>query len=88
VILSFLVYQGLTVEDLQQLTAEHIRLKEGKIVIPAGKLSNGRLLKLEALQVMELHEYLNVNRARILEERTTGKSGRKPAQLKPSDQIG
>lgn len=87
VILSLLVYQGVTVEDLQQLKSDHIRLKEGKITIPAGAASHSRVLKLEASQIMELHEYMQVTRARILSERTIGKSGRKPDQFKPSDQI-
>ena len=86
VILSLLVYQGVTVEDLHHLKAEHIRLKEGRISIPAGSSSNSRVLKLEATQIMELHEYMLVTRVRILAERTIGKPGRKPDQLKPSDQ--
>jgi integrase/recombinase XerD len=88
VILSLLVYQGLTVEDLQQLEADHIKLKEGKICVPAGSSSNSRVLKLEAAQIMELHEYIHITRPAILTERNRGKSGRKPDQLKPSDQIG
>jgi len=50
------------VEDLRQLKADHIRLKEGKITIPAGPASNSRVLKLKASQIMELHEYIQVTR--------------------------
>jgi hypothetical protein len=38
-------------------------------------------------QIMELHEYMLVTRAQILAERTIRKLGRKPDQIKPSDQI-
>ena len=87
VILSLLIYQGLTVEDLHHLKADHIQLKAGKISIPAGTSTNSRVLKLEASQIMELHEYMHITRVQILAERTIGKSGRKPDQLKSSDQI-
>ena len=87
VILSLLIYQGITNQELHQLEARHIKLKDGKIHVPAVGNTNSRMLKLEAFQIMELHEYIHLTRSKILAERTIGKSGRKPDQLKPSDQI-
>jgi integrase/recombinase XerD len=80
--LSLLIYQGMTNEELHHLKAEHIKLKEGKIRIPAMDGSNGRTLKLEAFQVMELHEYMTVIRPRILNGRADERPGRKPKEIK------
>lgn len=88
VILSLLVYQGISNEELHKLEAGHVKLKEGKLHIPASGQSNSRLLKLEAFQVMELYEYIHVTRSKILKEMSNkARSGRKPEQFKPADQI-
>ncbi|MXV15618.1 site-specific integrase [Hufsiella ginkgonis] len=58
VILGLLVYQGLTREELETLRPEHLKLREGKIqVLATGKL-NGRILRLEPHQVIDLQEYV------------------------------
>lgn len=66
VILGLLVFQGLTIEELETLEADHINLREGKIKIIGTDRTNERVLKLEASQVFELQEYLNKTRGRIL----------------------
>lgn len=66
VILGLLVFQGLTIEELETLESEHIKLREGKIRIIGTDRTNERVLKLEASQVFELQEYLNKTRSRIL----------------------
>jgi integrase/recombinase XerD len=66
VILGLLVFQGLTIEELETLESEHINLREGKIRIAGTDRTNERILKLEASQVFELQEYLNKTRGRIL----------------------
>jgi len=66
VILGLLVFQGLTIEELETLKSEHINLREGKIRIVGTDRTNERVLKLEASQVFELQEYLNKTRSRIL----------------------
>ena len=88
VILSLLVYQGLTNEDLHKLEAHHIKLKEGKIHVPAGNQTNSRILKLEAEQVMELFEYITITRPKILAEQASKeRSGRKPKTYKAQESI-
>ena len=66
VILGLLIFQAVTIEELELLQAEHINLREGKIKIPGTDRTNERILKLEAAQVFELQEYLNKTRNRIL----------------------
>jgi integrase/recombinase XerD len=66
VILGLLIFQALTIEELELLQAEHINLREGKIKIPGTDRTNERILKLEAAQVFELQEYLTKTRNRIL----------------------
>ena len=66
VILGLLIFQALTIEELETLEADHINLREGKIRIVGTDRTNERVLKLEASQVFELQEYLNKTRNRIL----------------------
>jgi integrase/recombinase XerD len=86
--LSLLVFQGITNEELHKLEAHHVKLKEGKIHIPAGSQTNSRILKLEAEQIMELYEYIHVTRPKIVAERTSKeRSGRKPKAYKEAETI-
>jgi integrase/recombinase XerD len=87
VILSLLVFQGITTEELHKLKVGHIKLKEGKIHLPGGSQTNSRELKLEAEQVMELYEYMQQTRPGILSGRMAGRSGRKPDKYKPAEEI-
>jgi len=66
VILGLLIFQALTIEELEVLEPEHINLREGKIKIIGTERTNERVLKLEAAQVFELQEYLMKTRNRIL----------------------
>src|SRR5690606_39074691 len=66
VILGLLIFQAVTIEELELLEPEHINLREGKIKIPGTDRTNERVLKLEAAQVFELQEYMNKTRDRIL----------------------
>jgi len=68
IMLGLLVYQGLTTQNLQQLQVENIQLYKGKIDILGTKKSNGRHLELKPWQLMELMEYINEVRPRILEQ--------------------
>jgi integrase/recombinase XerD len=79
VILSLLINQAVTTDELHKLEPGNIKLKSGKIEIPGGKHSNGRVLELEAIQIMELQEYLNETRRAILKaiRKTPKWSGRK-----------
>ena len=68
VMLGLLVYQGLQTEELAMLETSHIKLREGKIDVPGGKRSNGRTMKLEAHQVMDMYDYVLHTRPEILKE--------------------
>jgi len=68
VITGLLVYQGLTREELEKLRPEHLKLREGKIQIPAtGKLS-GRLLPLQPHQIVNLQEYIVLIRPKLQDQ--------------------
>ena len=81
VILGLLVYQGVTTEELKQLEVSHVKLKAGKIHIPGGRRRNSRTLKLRPFQILELHEYLNKTRPKILTEISVPKPARRPNQV-------
>lgn len=66
VILGLLIFQAVTIEELELLHPDHINMREGKITIPGTDRTNERTLKLEAAQVFELQEYVSKTRSRIL----------------------
>jgi integrase/recombinase XerD len=76
VMLSLIVYQGVKTEELNKLEAKDVKLREGKIEIPGGLRSEGRILKLESHQVLEFYDYMNNTRKEILT-----KSGQKTDKL-------
>jgi integrase/recombinase XerD len=69
VILGLMLYQALDARDLKLLTVNDIKLREGKIFIPGTRKSNERELKLEALQIIDVMEYLLTTRAALLQLR-------------------
>jgi len=69
VILSLLVYQGITSDELRRLKTEDMKLREGKIRIPGSKRSNGRVLHLQAFQILDLQEYLLTVRPKLTREK-------------------
>jgi integrase/recombinase XerD len=66
-ILSLIVHQALSAEELKRLEPGHIKLKQGKMYVPGAQRSNSRTLNLEAHQIIELQEYLHNTRPRLLE---------------------
>lgn len=71
IMLSLLVYQGVKTEELIKLETKDVKVREGKIEIPGGLRSEGRILQLESHQVLELYDYVNNTRKEILS--TSGK---------------
>lgn len=57
VVLSLMIYQGMTTTELKRLKLTDVKLREGKLFIARTRRSNERTLKLEAHQVMDLMEY-------------------------------
>ncbi|WP_088656216.1 tyrosine-type recombinase/integrase [Geofilum rhodophaeum] len=81
IILGILVYQGVTTEELHRLEPSHLKLKEGKIVVPGNRRRNSRKLELKPVQILELHEYLTEIRPTILKEITAPRPARKPTKI-------
>jgi site-specific recombinase XerD len=75
IILGLVVYQGIRTEELARLELQDLQLREGKINIQGSKRAEGRILKLEAHQIYDLMDYVNVTRKQILE--TTAKQSNK-----------
>jgi integrase/recombinase XerD len=87
VIIGLLVYQALTREELETLRPEHLKLREGKIQVPATGKLNGRVLSLQPFQILDLQEYVLQVRPKILAERRAGRSGRKPDKYQATEDI-
>ncbi len=67
IILGLIIYQGIRTEELAKLELQDLQLREGKINIQGSRRTEGRILKLEAHQVYDLMDYVNVIRKQILE---------------------
>lgn len=81
VILGLLIYQGITTGELHQLEPNHLELKKGKIYIPGNRKRNSRRLELKPFQILELHEYLNEIRPKIINEIFDKRPARKPNKI-------
>lgn len=68
ILLGLLIYQGLQSEELIKLEIQDLQLRDGKIMIHAGRRSAGRNMKLEASQAFELMDYLNDTRKSLLQQ--------------------
>ena len=66
VVLGLLLYQGLDSKDFKLLTVKDIKLREGKVYVPGTRRSNEREIKLEAMQIMDVMEYLSKTRNELL----------------------
>ena len=65
-ILSLMVYQGLATDEINRLSVQDVKLKEGTIYIAGSRKSNERTLELKPHQVMELMEYGLTTRKELL----------------------
>lgn len=86
VILGFLVFQALTVGELQRLSLSDLKLRKGTVLIKGEntgrwiKGSTSRELNLEALQIIDLMDYIDNIRPRILVNGYRKLPGRKPLE--------
>jgi integrase/recombinase XerD len=62
ILFGLMVYQGLSVAELMRITAQDIKLKEGKIKIRGTKRTNERILTLNANQMISIQQYLSENK--------------------------
>lgn len=87
VILGLLVFQALTVRELHQLSMADIKLRKGTILVKGEDFgiwrrgSTQRVLDLQALQIIDLIDYINNVRPRILVNAYRNLSGRKPLKV-------
>lgn len=65
VIMSLLIYQGLTRSDITELRVKNINLEEGNIYIKATHKTNSRTLQLKAIQIMLFNKYINEIRLKL-----------------------
>ncbi len=65
-IISLLIYQGLTRNDIVNLTIKDIDLEAGTIYIKPGTKTNSRTLKLRPNQIMLIYRYINEIRPKLL----------------------
>lgn len=66
VALGLIIWQALSLGELENLTIKDVKLRDGKIFIAGARRSNERELKLEATQIMDMMEYLNEIRPELL----------------------
>lgn len=66
VITGLLVYQGLNTTNLKSLRMEHLELYKGKVYVPSTRRNNARAMELKPWQVMDLLEYVNDIRPKLV----------------------
>ena len=66
VMLGLMVYQAVTTRALHRLEPQHIKLKEGKIYVPGTSSSLARVLAIKTNQLLELQEYLEEIRPKMI----------------------
>lgn len=71
VIISLLIYQGLTSGELCRLEITDIDLEKGEIRIKPSAKQNGRTLSLHSKQIMLFYQYINGQRLQLLKERSS-----------------
>lgn len=58
VILGLMIYQGIQTQELKKIEKNHLNLLQGTIYIPSSCRSAGRILKLNAKQIIPIQQYL------------------------------
>lgn len=66
IILSLLIYQGLTNGDIKNLELKNLNLEQGTIYIKSTRKTNERTLKLHSKQLFWIMNYLNADRPKLL----------------------
>jgi len=65
-VLSLMINQGLTTPEVERITLNDLKLKEGQIYITGSRKSNERTLELKSNQIIELMEYQYTTRNELL----------------------
>lgn len=70
VILSLLIFQGLTTGEITRIQLHQVDLDTAEIFIMPSPMLNGRTLKLKAEQVMWFYKYIHLGRIKLLQKET------------------
>lgn len=91
IMVGLLVHQAVTTQELSLLRTEHVNLASATLQVPESKRITGqgglkgRVLKLQASQILPLQEYLTVSRPQMLDDIRSGRlfyrPTRKPANI-------
>lgn len=65
-VISLLIYQALTTQELSALETENINLEKGTVYIKAGRSNRSRTLSLKSQQIMSFYQYINNDRLKLL----------------------
>lgn len=66
VVISLLIYQAMTVQEITTLDLEDVNLKEATIKPKGGRKQKPRTLNLQAAQILLLHQYMKEDRKKLL----------------------
>ncbi|CAA0202547.1 tyrosine-type recombinase/integrase [Tenacibaculum maritimum] len=66
IVISLLIYQGLTNGEIKKLELKDLDLEQGTIYIKPGRKTNKRTLKLQSKQVFWIMKYLQEDRPKLL----------------------
>jgi integrase/recombinase XerD len=70
VVISLLIYQGLSIREMGGLRLVDVQLTEGSVYVHGTPKTNGRTLPLRPRQIMLLHGYITQERPCLLKEKT------------------
>jgi site-specific recombinase XerD len=87
VILSLLIYQGLTTGELARIELKDINTETGEIYIKSSPKLNSRTLKLKPKQILPLHRYINEIRPKLLRTETQNLIINKLGNAETGEQI-
>ena len=89
VILGLYIYQAITTSELQNLEPGHIKLRDHKIHLVGTNNVKSRTLDLQINQLLDLQNYLQVIRPRMLENIKSNRPGKRPKSIHPKiyDQL-
>jgi len=70
-VISLLIYQALTVQELSDLELNNLNLDKGTVYIKAGRSNRSRTLSLKSQQIMTFYQYINNDRLKLLSKNKT-----------------
>jgi integrase/recombinase XerD len=73
IIISFLVYQALTVLEITQIKASDINLEDGTVKVKGNSKNKGRILSLKPKQILLFHNYLKTEYKTYYKQQKPGK---------------